>query len=170
MVLETTEPNRKLTKKVSEGTGVFAPKMRNGQGEEGEEGVGAGGIGYAHAHLGKIGTASNNQVHIGELDLVDSTLLCWESADLVRRDNDILALLFLVRGCSASRSITGVKLGASAAFTDHASLGAILRTADIPDANSTIGTARDEDCRLNAPAKGPDTALSMTPHALQKPA
>lgn len=123
-----------------------------------------------YGHLGKIGTTRNNQVHVGELDLVNGTLLGWESADLVRRDNDILALLFLARGCSTCRSISAVNLGTGTAFTDHPALRSILGTADIPDADSTISTTRDKDCRFNTPAEGPNTAIAVAPHALQKPA
>ena len=74
----------------------------------------------------KISTPRNDQVHVGELHLVDWAFLCGESTDLIGRDNHIFALLFAHPRATAPWGIGAVDLGPCSAFPNYTSLGRVL--------------------------------------------
>jgi hypothetical protein len=93
-------------------------------------------------HLRKIGSTRDNQIHIGELDLVHRALLGGESTDLVGRDHDVLALLLLA--LAGGGSVGSIQFGAGASLADHASLSGSLAEAE---------TSHDTDSAVGAPGR-----------------
>jgi len=107
--------------------------------------------------LRQVAAASNDQVHPSELDLVNWRLLCREGGDLIRGDHGVLALLLGTNASRSSRLRARVVDTSCVSLTTRSnSLAGLVglvwigRNGDIPDSNSTVTRARNEDRCLDA--------------------
>lgn len=131
-------------------------------------------------------STSQHHVGAGELNLVDWRLLGWESRDLIRRNNHILALLLsttslTTRTTSSSRRWRSTRsVSSSDSSSDTVGIGLapgsdnlavrplvwIGWNLDIPDTDSAVHAAGGEDRGLDAERERPDTTLTVTTAAL----
>lgn len=117
-------------------------------------------------------TTSNDQIHAGELDLVNWGLLGREGAELIRGDHCFLAFLLGTdgrrsSGLNAFRGDTNISWLTTCSSNRAITLMWVGRNGDIPDSNSAVGATGGENSCLDAEGEGPDTAFAMAAAAFK---